>query len=614
MSLKNIYEKSRLAPTNLNIKDDYYVLGDRYTRNLLVVGLPTDFDLGMLSLYCSNQNVKLFMITERHRVNITKALRIELKSKRKAYKETRDDSEAKRLEIEINSLRDFIDEIAYSHDKSHNVTMVYSIAANTKKELDQEVSDFKESLLQEGFKTVTLHSVQAELMKNTTPLFMDDDIPTVMKENYGVVTPSTSVAGLFPYTFQTLKDTHGFLYGRELNQSGIVMFNPLLYHEDRKTAIADGRLNNNIVVFGGSGSGKTTDVGLIVRHAIREKWRIVWLDPENKNRYLTEKYNGKYIRWGTRNARINIFDLKPISSEEGEDVDPYDTELAIYAAIHEFKTVLTLYKKEVTESMLDIVDRIIIKMYERKGITFDKSFKELKSTDFPIVQDLIDEIELRIEEIKDDESYRVDYDTLRELLRKLDSMVTTDRFYFNGHTTFNIEDVKNGMLSFGAKTFAEKASGLSDAMNFIMFRYAWSLCLDDTIPSIFIIDEAHHFLLKGRNAEEVATFYRRSRKYTNITVIATQEPEELDSDVMIEGVALRVHGKAILNNSCYKIIKKLNHGAVTSLSHLMELNPTEQERIKAFGQGDSLFAYGDRRILMTTIATEKELSAIQNEY
>ena len=46
----------------------------------------------------------------------------------------------------------------------------------------------------------------------------------------------------------------------------------------------------------------------------------------------------------------------------------------------------------------------------------------------------------------------------------------------------------------------------------------------------------------------------------------------------------------------------------------MELNPTEQERIKAFGQGDSLFAYGDRRILMTTIATEKELSAIQNEY
>ena len=187
MSLKNIYEKSRLAPTNLNIKDDYYVLGDRYIRNLLVVGLPTDFDLGMLSLYCSNQNVKLFMITEKHKINITKALRKELKSKRKAYKETRDDSEAKRLEIEINSLKDFIDEIAYSHDKSHNVTMVYSIAANSKKELDQEVSDFKESLHQEGFKTATLHSVQAELMKNTTPLFMDDDIPTVMKENYGVL-------------------------------------------------------------------------------------------------------------------------------------------------------------------------------------------------------------------------------------------------------------------------------------------------------------------------------------------------------------------------------------------------------------------------------------------
>ena len=490
--------------------------------------------------------------------------------------------------------------------------MVYSVSAENKRDLDSEVGEFREQLHSEGFKTVIIHSLQLELMKYTTPVFSDSQIPDVVKENYGVVTPSTSVAGMFPYTFQTLKDSRGFVYGRELNQSGIVMLNPLLYVHDNKKAVHEKRLNNNITILGTSGSGKTTDSALFVRFAIREKLGIVWIDPENKNFYLTRKFGGQFINWGTRNARINPWDLKPLSSEDGEDVKTYDTELSMYNSINEFKILLSLYKKDIPEDVLDMVDIVALRMYQNKNIDFTSNFKHFKNNEYPIQEDFSQAINDIINDYAKETTRENDIELLRDLERKTQSMLTTDKFYFNGHTTIDRELVRNGgILSFGTKNLFEKSAELRNALNYLMFRFSWSVCLDESIMSMFILDEAHLMLLEGRSAEELATLYRRSRKYNNVSLIATQEPLDLNSDVLVGGVMMKVHGKAILNNSAYKVLKLMNKDAVGAINELMELNDTEVERIKSFGQGDSLLCYGDRRILMTTLATEKELDEIK---
>lgn len=609
--MSNIYQKSRLAPTNLIVKDTYYILGDQYIQNILVTGLPREFGLGMLSLYASNQNTKLFMTTQRHRANIAQALKKELKSKRKRFNESRDDTVRERLRIEIQSLESFVQETTRNRDKSHNVVMVYSVSAMNKRDLDAEVMEFREQLHGEGFKTVLIHSLQTELMKFSTPVFSDADIPSVVKENYGVLTPSTSVAGMFPYTFQTLKDPRGFVYGRELNQSGIVLLNPLLYVHDNKKAVHEKRLNNNITILGSSGSGKTTDSALFVRFGIREKLGIVWIDPENKNFYMTRKFGGQFINWGTRNSRINTWDLKPLSAEDGEDLDAYDTELSIYNSINEFKILLSLYKKNIDENVLDMVDIVALRMYENHGITFDTDFSNFSNDMYPIQADFTAAIQSIIDEYSTDDTRTQDVELLRELERKTESMLTTDKHYFNGHTTIDRNKVRENIISFGTKNLFEKSLELRNALNYLMFRFAWSICLDDRIMSMFILDEAHLMLLEGRSAEELATLYRRSRKYNNVSLIATQEPLDLNSDVMVGEVQMRVHGKAILNNSAYKVLKLMSKDAVGAISELMDLNEVEQDRIKSFGQGDGLLAYGDRRILMTTLVTDKELNEIQ---
>ena len=86
--------------------------------------------------------------------------------------------------------------------------------------------------------------------------------------------------------------------------------------------------------------------------------------------------------------------------------------------------------------------------------------------------------------------------------------------------------------------------------------------------------------------------------------LGTQETRDFASQSVI------IHGKAIFNNSTYKIIKKLNKDAVEYLQELMNINETEVQLIQQFEQGDALFTLGDRRIPISVIATEKELDEI----
>lgn len=609
--MQSLFDQSKLAPTGIKVNRDYYLMGEYFIKNLLITSLPDNFGLGMLSFYCSNQTVKLLMTTEPTRMDIHKALKNELQQKRQAYRKSKDDVVRERLSKEIISLEAYITEFVNSGDRSHNVVMVYSVRAMSLEELNNLSRELKSQLQTEGFQTVTLQYMQLELMKFASPIFADDELPDVMKRNYGAVTTSTSVAGFYPYTFQTLKDPGGFVYAREKNQAGIVLLNPMLYRTHPSLARLDGRLSGNIVVVGVTGTGKTTDMGLIIRHAIRQHMRIVWIDPEDKNMILAMKHGGNSIRWGQRGSSINMFDLKPVSSDENESLDEYDTELAIYNVIDEVKNILRLYKPSILEDSLDLIGPIIIKMYERKNINFNRQFAYLTSQDYPILSDFNDQISLTIEELKADDTMEHQRSLLRDLQAKISPMLTEHKYYFNGHTSINMSETGSQILAFGTKALYSKSRELRDAMNYIMFRFAWSLCLDKRIDSLLAIDEAHLMMLEGLSAQEIAVFYRRSRKYNNCCLIGTQETEDMASDVMVNGVAVSVHGKAIFNNSTYKIIKKLNKNGIECLARLMTVNDSQKEMIESFEMGDSLFCYGDRHMITSTIATTKELNEFE---
>ena len=578
------------------------MMGDVFCKQLLITQLPPTFSLGLLSVYASNPNIKVSLVTQMIKEDTSVHLRKEYREMEQEWQKTTDPTVKQNMSQRLQSLDAYIKELSHNNDRTHNYLMVYTVTGDSLEEVNDTTNHFKAQLLADGFKASTLGAMQMDIMKASIPLWIENKLQSDIAYNLGVPLPSGSIAGMWPYVFETLKDPRGFLLGKELNNGGAIIFDPMFFENHPNERTIYSRLTGNIVVVGSSGSGKTTDMNLIIRYCIREKMFLCWIDPENKNQYITENYGGTFINWGTRGSQINMFDLKPISSEEDEEVNAWDTELAIYNVIDEFKNVLKLYKSDIEEDTLSMVGPLVIEMYNRHGITFETNFRYLKPHEYPIVSDFNQVLQDRIELIKHDESMQLEVNLLRDLSIKIKSMMVEHKYYFDGHTTIDLDGAERQIIAFGTKNLIDKDQGLKDTLNYIMFRYAWALCLDDSHHSAFIIDEAHEFILEGQSAKEIAVFYRRSRKYKNMMVLGTQETRDFASEKVL------IHGKAIFNNSTYKLIKKLKKDAVTYLTELEEINETEFELIQYLEQGEALFIVGDRRIPIRVLATEKELN------
>lgn len=598
----NRKQKSRIAPQPIQEKDNYYKIGNTYIRNLVVTQLPPEFGLGMLSYYTSNPNIKVYVKTSQLKMDISVPLNKEYKEKENEWKKTKDIELKERLENQLVSMNEYIRDIVANNDKTLNVTMVFSIKADTKEQLEDNYLELRSTLRMDGFKVEALSMGQLDLFKYTTPLFTSTGFSATLEDNLGVPITTKSFAGMWPYTFETMKDKKGFLFAREKNNSGVIIWDPFLYLNDKAKAQERNTLAANIVIFGKTGSGKTTTEDLILRDYIKKKIKLIWTDPENKNQYLTKKYGGTFIKWGSKKSRINIFDLKPITVDEDEDeVDPYDTELAIYNVIDEFKNVIRLYKPKIADDTLDVISETIVELYKRFKIDFETDFRSKTYEDYPTLSDFDKQCEIEQVKYENDPKAKRKLDAYDDLRMKIKPMLIEHKYYFDGHTTIGIEQEGRDILSFGTKILLSKPKELRDAMNYIMFSYIRSICLDENVVSASAFGEASSYLLEGKAAEEIATIYRRSRKYRNSAILDTQEPQDLNNSL------IKVHGSAIMNNATYKIIMQLEKKAISHLDELITLNDSEIDVIEMFGMGEALFIAGDKHMTVNVLATEKEL-------
>ena len=607
---ENLIRRSKYAPTGFKLAKDYYVLGDHYVCNLLVTALPATYDLGCLLEHINNPKVKVMMVTEKLDMAIAQLLRKDYLEKEREMNSSRDEYFRTRRMAELESEKAYIEQIVRDNDLTLNLTIIFSIYAESYEEMERIKKNVKASLNTRMFITQDLKLMQEMLLRIGNPLFLDDGgIPETIRENIGIPLPARGVAGLYPFVFETLKDPSGFLLGSEYYNGGIICFDPFYWLHEHHEAVQLQRLNGNIIVVGKSGSGKSTTMNLIIRSMIMNKTRIVWIDPENKNQVLTKRYGGTYIVWGRRDNIINIFDLKRISTDEDEadDAIMYDTELAINNVTSDINQVLQYLFTNISEDTLTITGDIVLRAYEKVGIMRDAdgkfpSFQGMDYDQMPTFTIFNECLLERIEEIRKDPSQRKELDLLMDLSIKVKRIINEWGIYFDGHTTVKFNNPERQIISFGTKMLFNAPVNLQTALNHIMFKYSWNLCLDNSEESAFIIDEAHMLILEGKTAEMVAQFYRRARKYHTVMIAGTQQPGDFADERII------THGKAIFNNAVYKIIMHLDKDDCADIGKLVRLNFNEIDLIQRFTQGDALFVCGNRRIPIHVLATEKELS------
>ena len=351
-----------------------------------------------------------------------------------------------------------------------------------------------------------------------------------------------------------------------------------------------------MVILGTSGSGKSTAAKLMLRSAIRNGYKIVAIDPENELKDMAEAFGGDVIDLGKGGQFGLINPLEVIIDADEDEIKQGLGYTVLTKTLQFLKGFMKYYDPSIEEDVLNLFVELVQETYRRFGIDFNTDFSMYTHEQYPTFDDVYATIKGKLISMSDMTHER---DIMERLELKIRPLTNKLIFYYNGKTT------KSPRSNFNIKELMNSDTNIRNALFFNVLKYAWSLCLDSSINTVMMVDEAH-VLLSGGNvlgADFLAQIQRRARKYNTGNIIITQQPSDFTPQAVI------TQGKAIFDNASYYLVMGLRKQAVEDLSLLIDLNDNEKESIKRYSQGNALFVCGSRRMQINVVLTPEELES-----
>ena len=192
-------------------------------------------------------------------------------------------------------------------------------------------------------------SSQQEQGMNSTMPQCSDHLQIRRNMNTGAISTS------FPFTSADLTQEKGILYGINMHNNGLVIFDRFSLE------------NANMVVFAKSGAGKSFTVKLEALRSMMVGTEVLIIDPENEYQKLADAVGGTYIRLSlSSDVRINPFDLPKVVDAE----DANDALRANLVTLHGLFRLM-LGGGQLSPNEEADLDQALIDTYARAGITSD---------------------------------------------------------------------------------------------------------------------------------------------------------------------------------------------------------------------------------------------------
>lgn len=591
--MSNISIKKELAPKGLDFKPSEFVISDKWCTILTVVSFPKWITPGFLSGISNDSGVKVIIKQIPLPFSVmSKMLNKQLAEIKSSYEKENDKTLQEQLRQDYDSLNDFIQMITSSQSRIFDFQMHVVVTADSKEELDNKKLQVKNYLESMELRAIPLRFEQKKVLKSIIPIFPKQDI----EEQIGTPITSPTIAAMYPFVFDSLKDPGmSCLLGTDFS-GGVVLFNQFLYQIRKE----HNRNNANMIILGTSGSGKSTAAKLLLRTHVRNGYKLVVIDPEGELEEMASRMQGDFIDLGKGGQFGMINPLEVILEADDEEIRDGLGYTVLTKTLQFLKAFMKYYDPTITEDVLTMFSEIAQLTYQRFGISFETDFSHMSSEQYPTFTDLYETLVRRLEAYGDQITH--ERDILEKLELKIRPLVKELKFYFDGKTTIH---PNSKFIVFNIRDLMNADENIRNALFFNILKYAWSHCLDSTINTVLMVDEAH-ILLSGNNtigADFLAQIQRRARKYNSGTLFITQQPSDFAAPEVI------TQGKAIFDNASYYLVMGLKKQAVEDLGLLIDLNEQEKESIKKYNQGEALFVCGSRRMRIDVTLSEAELDS-----
>jgi type IV secretory pathway virB4 protein-like protein len=560
-----------ISPSSIEIQSDHFRLGTKYGRTLYIYGYPRTISTGWLSplinmdevldisIYIYPVDTGVIMKNLRKKVTQLEAdISLNAEKGRIRNPET---------EHAIQDAEELRDDLQLGREKFFRFGLYVTLWADSLDELNFVQHKIENYFGSSMIFSKVATSQQEQGMNSTMPMATDQ---LMIRRNMNTSAISTS----FPFTSADLTQEKGILYGVNLHNNGLVIF-------DRFTLE-----NANLVVFAKSGAGKSFAVKLEAIRSMMMGSEIVIIDPENEYQKLCDAVGGSYVRLSLNSdVRINPFDLPKVIDSE----DASDALRANLVTLHGLfrlmlggtqsgpsgQTVAALTPSEEAD-----LDQALIDTYARAGITSDPLTHQ--STP-PTIVNL--------------------YDTLLHMGGSGPQLAQRLRKYSTG--TFagifsqqsNI-DINNQMVVFNIRDLEDE---LRPVAMYIVLNHIWNIVRAKQKRRLLIVDEAWQLMKYDDSANFLFSLAKRARKYYLGLTTITQDVEDFMSSKM---------GRAIVMNSSMQLLLKQSAAAVDVLSDVFKLTSAERQLLSSLPVGQGLFFAGQSHVHIQIVASETETGLI----
>ena len=227
--------------------------------------------------------------------------------------------------------------------------------------------------------------------------------------------------------------------------------------------------------------------------------------------------DGQYI--------INVLEPKSWddgSSDDSEEVpEAFKAKTKLSQHISFLRDFFRCYK-DFTDREIDTIEIMLLKLYEKFGISDNSDFSKFTATDYPVLSDLYALIESEFKNYDEKKKDLYDEKTLQNICLGLHSLcMGAESKFFNGYT--NITD---GMfVTFGVKGLLQASKNIRNALLFNVLSYMSNelLTKGNTVASL---DEFYLFLSNLTAVEYIRNFMKRVRKKESSVILASQNLED----------------------------------------------------------------------------------------
>lgn len=543
--------KKIIAPAGIEVNANFLRVGDKLVKSFFIFSYPRYLYGGWFEPLINLPNlfdVSIF-------INPTDTASALKKLRRKAAQIESQIAEKQEkglvrdplLETAIQDIEALRDALQQSQEKLFSVGVYITIYADTAEELAKMESQITSLMEAQLVYIKPALFEQLEGLLTTLPLAEDKiDVTTPMN--------SSPLSSFFPFVSQSLTSEEGIMYGVNLSNNSLVIFDRFSLE------------NANQVIFAVAGSGKSYAAKLDIIRYLMLGVGVLVIDPENEYRRLAEALGGSFINISlTSENHINPFDI-PITPEGELPAEVLRSHIVNLAGL----VKLMLGKLSTEEDAL--LDRALSETYASREITPDADFSNAQP---PLLEDL----ETVLRNLEGGRS-------MAERLYKF----TKGSFsgFLNQPTNVTIQ---NRFIVFSIRDLEEE---LRPIAMYVILNFIWNVIRAKLKRRVMVVDEAWWLMKYEESAAFLFSLAKRCRKYYLGLTTITQD---------VEDFLRSPYGRPIITNSAIQLLLKQSPATIDVVAKAFNLTEAEKSFLLTAERGSGLFFAGRQHIPIHVVAS-----------